>query len=174
MKNLLFFLLVLFLVACAYLWDKGKEFHEIRTEIEIDAPPEKVWAVLSDINSWHEWSPIVNDSSGDASLGSTLSITMIGEKEYQDGPEYHPIITHLDAPKVFHWQAVMMSGIVMTNDKVIELEGTSVGTRLIHKELFKGMIVPIFRNKFDENVPHMLNAMNEALKTRVENPAKVM
>jgi len=168
MRKILLFLLALFLVLCVYLWDKGKDYHVVQTEIEISASPEKVWAVLVDIGSWHEWSPIINDSSGDASLSSILSITMRGEKEYQDGPKYHPVITRLDAPKVFHWRAVMMNSIVMTNDKVIELEKTSAGTRLVHKELFKGMVVPLLSNKFDENVPHMLSAMNEALKARVE------
>lgn len=169
MKIFALILLALLLIGCAYLWSEGNETHEIRTEINIAAPPEKVWAVLLDINSWHDWSPIINHSSGDAVLGSTLSITMIGEKEYQDGPEYNPIITQLDAPNYFHWQAVMMARFVMANDKVFELEATPTGTRLVHKELFKGMIVPIFCNKFDENIPPMLNAMNEALKDHVEN-----
>jgi len=56
----------------------------------------------------------------------------------------------------------------MVNDKVFELEETSTGTHLVHKELFKGMIVPIFRNKFDKNVPLVLNAMNQALKEQAE------
>ena len=168
MKIFILFLLSLILVVGVYLWENGKETHEIRTEIDIVAPPEKVWAVLSDINSWYEWNPIVNHSTGDSLLGSTLSITMIGEKDHQDVPKYHPIITHLDAPNYFHWRAVMMAGFVMANDKVFELEATSTGTRLVHKELFKGMIVPIFRNKFDKNVPLMLNAMNQALKEQAE------
>lgn len=168
MKKLILFLLVLFSAAGMYLWDKGKDFHEVRTEIDIAASPEKVWAILADINSWQEWSPIINHSSGDASMGSTLSIIMIGEKEYQSGPEYNPIITHLEAPKALHWRAVMMMGVGLTNDKIIELEATPAGTRVVHKELFKGMLLPMFRGTFDRNVPLMLNVMNEALKLRAE------
>ena len=168
MKLFVLFLLVLLSAACTYLWDNGQELHEVRTEIDIVATPEEVWAVLSDINSWHEWSPIINHSVGDAELGSKLSIIMIGERKYQDGPEYQPIITHINAPVYFHWRAEMLAGFVMTNDKVFELQATSNGTRLVHKELFTGMLVPIFSNKFDENIPLMLNAMNQALKVRVE------
>ena len=168
MKMFMLFLLALLLFACAYLWSEGKETHEIRAEIDIAAPPEKVWAVLSDINSWHEWSPIINDSAGEFSLGSTVSITMMGEKEHQDGPEYHPIITRLEAPNYFQWRAVMLAGSIMTNDKIFELQATPAGTHLVHKELFQGMVVPIFGNNFDKNVPTMLKAMNEALKVQAE------
>jgi len=164
-----FFVVVFILVlgAGSYLWVKGKELQEIRTEIDIAAPPEKVWAYLSDIDTWQEWSPIINEASGEAAVGSTLTITMIG-REGQNGPTYQPNITHLVEPNYFHWRAVMMAGIIMTNDKVFELEETDTGTRLVHKELFSGMLVPIFSNNFEENVPTMLNAMNEALKKVVE------
>ncbi len=56
----------------------------------------------------------------------------------------------------------------MTNDKVFELEATNTGTRLIHKELFSGMFVPLFWSSVEKNVPSMLDAMNEALKLKAE------
>ena len=141
---------------------------EITTEIEISAPVTEVWAILTNIDGWAEWSPIINQASGDASLGSTLSITMIGEEEDKDGPKYDPVITILDKPKSFRWRAKMMAGFIMTNDKEFELEATSTGTRLIHKELFSGMFVPLFWSSVEKNVPTMLKSMNEALKIKAE------
>ena len=61
-----------------------------------------------------------------------------------------------------------MAEFVMTNDKVFELEATGSGTRLIHKELFSGMLVPLFWSKFETGVPPMLNSMNDALKRIAE------
>jgi len=141
---------------------------EIRTEIDISAPITEVWGILTKIDDWAQWSPIINQASGDASLGSTLSITMMGKEEGKDGPKYSPVITILDEPKSFRWRAKMMAGFIMTNDKVFELEETSSGTRLIHKELFSGMFVPLFWSSVEKNVPAMLNSMNEALKTKAE------
>ncbi len=168
MNKFVLLFLLLITAACLYLWVEGKELHVIQSEIEIAAPPEEVWAVISDVNAWHEWSPIINNSEGEAVLGATLSITMIGEKKYQDGPKYHPRITRLDAPYSFQWQAVMLLNGIMTNHKIFELQATHTGTRLIHKESFQGMVVPIFRNSFDRNVPTMLNVMNEGLKEKLE------
>ena len=140
----------------------------IKTEIEISAPPSKVWSILSDINNWQEWSPIIKESNGIASVGSELTITMIGKNEGENGPIYNPVITELDAPTLLRWRANMLNDFIFTNFKVIELKETNSGTRLIHKELFKGLLAPIFCDQMEEGVPPMLNTMNRALKELAE------
>lgn len=140
----------------------------VKTEIEILAPPEKVWAILTDIDKWQDWSPTINASQGEASMGSTLTITMIGKEAGKDGPKYSPRIIRLDEPNYFHWRAHMMAGFIFTNDKIIELEKTATGTRLTHKETFKGLMALLMRGQMDKGVPPMLNSMNEALKQLAE------
>ena len=170
MKKLFLSLLIFVLLASLILWARGKDMREIRTEIDIVAPPAKVWSLLTDIEGWHQWSPIINKSSGNAAMGSTLDITMIGEMsdlgdgKGKDGPQYKPKVTIFDAPKHFRWRAQMMAGFIMTNDKVFELEETTTGTHLVHTETFSGLMVPLFWGKVKENVPTMLNSMNSALK----------
>ncbi len=167
MKKIISLLFILILASGLILWTQGNSMREIKTEIEIAAPPTKVWSILTDFDNWKEWSPIINQASGVASLGSELSIMMRGE-DGKDGPKYAPVITSFDEPKFFRWRGKMMAEFIMTNDKVFELEETASGTRLIHKELFSGMLVPVFWNKFEKHVPSMLNSMNEALKTKAE------
>lgn len=140
---------------------------EIRTEITIGAPATKVWNTLTDFNKWKEWNPIVNQVSGPASLGSELSVTMRGDGG-KDGPKYAPVITNFDVPKLFRWRAKMMAEFVFVNEKVFELEETGSGTRLVHKELFGGMLVPLFWGKLNDTVPSMLNSMNDAVKRTAE------
>jgi len=62
----------------------------------------------------------------------------------------------------------MMFEFLFTNDKVFEFEETRSGTLLIHKELFSGMLVPLFWGYLNNGVPPMLNSMNEALKKTAE------
>lgn len=168
MKEILLIIAALLIVAGLTLWVKGNNMREIRTEIEISAPVAHVWGILTNIDDWVNWSPIINRSSGDAALGSVVSITMMSEEEGKDGPNYSPVITILDEQKLFRWRAKVLAGFIMTNDKVFELEETASGTRLIHKELFSGMMVPLFWSSVEKNVPTMLNTMNEALKTKAE------
>ena len=100
MKKAILVIIILILGIGAYLWEQGKEQHEIRTEIDIAAPPAKVWALITDIDAWQQWSPIINASKGVAAQGYTLSITMVG-KDGLDGPKYFPTITRFEEPHYF-------------------------------------------------------------------------
>ena len=145
---------------------------EVRTEIEISAPPEEVWKVISNISEWQNWSPVINKSEGSAALGTKVDITMCSKEEGKDGPKYSPVITKFDEPKSLHWRATMLVGFVFTNDKIIELEKTNSGTRVIHKELFGGLMAAMMASHMEEGVPPILNKWNEALKQKVENESK--
>ena len=140
---------------------------ELRTEIEIAAPSTKVWGILTDFDKWKEWNPIVNEIRGSASLGSKLNVTMCG-KEGKDSAKYTPIITRFEEPKLFRWRAKMMAGFLFTNDKIFELEEMGPGTRLIHRELFSGLLVPMFWSKMNQYALPMLKTMNDALKKIAE------
>jgi hypothetical protein len=168
MKKIIIVLIALVGAGITYLAIAGSKLQEIKTEIEISAPPAKVWSIISDINNWQEWSPIIKESQGTVSVGSELTITMIGKEEGKNGPKYNPIITELEQPNYLRWRAYMLTGFIFTNDKIIELEETSSGTRLIHKELFKGLLAPIFCGQMEKGVPPMLNSMNKALKDLAE------
>ena len=143
---------------------------EIRTEIEIAAPRSKVWSILTDFDKWQEWSPTVQNSGGSGAVGAKLSMTMCGKegKEGKPGPRYAPEITIFDEPKKLQWTATMMAGFVFTNGKIVELEETSSGTRLVHIETFSGLMVPMMWKHMETGVPPMLDAMNKALKDKAE------
>ena len=140
---------------------------EVKSEIEIAAPIEKVWNIITDINQWAEWSPIINQASGNTAMGETLNITMCGDKD-KESQNYSPVIIELDKPRCFHWQAKMVAGFIFTNDKIFNLEETTTGTRLIHRELFDGIFASVFCRNIEESVLPMLNSMNEALKNLAE------
>ena len=168
MKKIVIAFIALSFIGIIYLAIEGRKTQEITTKIEISAPPSKVWNIITDINHWHEWSPIINASQGDSSIGSKLSITMMGKEEGKDGPKYNPEIIELDKPKHFRWRAHMMAGFIFTNDKIFELKETKTGTLLTHTETFKGLLAPIFCGQMEKGVPPMLNSMNKALKEQAE------
>ncbi len=168
MKKIILVVLALAFVGIVYLSIAGRNMQQIKTEIEIAAPPSKVWKIITDIDKWQEWSPTINASKGDATVGSKLSITMMSKEKGKDGPQYNPVITQLDEAKYFHWRAHMMAGFIFTNDKIFKLEETSAGTKLTHIETFKGLVTPLFKGQMEKGVPPMLNAMNKALKELAE------
>jgi len=141
---------------------------EIRTEIEIAAPIEKVWDILMDFGQWEHWNPTVNRASGIASLGAKLNITMAGP-DGKDGQKYSATITTFEAPRSFRWRAVMVAGFIMTNDRSFELESIGEKTKLVNTEHFSGFMVSMFWSKLEGFVPDSLKSMNEALKAIAEN-----
>jgi len=168
MKRILIIFLAITLIGVTYLAIEGSKMQEIKTEIEISAPLSKVWSIITDINKWQEWSPTINASNGEVSVGSELSITMMSKEEGKDGPKYNPVIKELNEPRYFRWRAHMLAGFIFTNDKIFELEETESGTRLTHTETFKGLLVPIFGGQMEKGIPPMLNSMNAALKELAE------
>jgi len=47
---------------------------ELRTEIEIDAPPERVWDVLTDFGAYPEWNEFITSIKGEPTVGSRLLV----------------------------------------------------------------------------------------------------
>ena len=140
---------------------------ELRAEIQISAPIEQVWRVLTDFDHWKDWNPMVNQASGTASVPSKLKLTMRG-LDSKDAMKYEPIVLEVDPPKYLRWRATMMSGFMFTNDRVFELKAKNGGTEVINREEFSGLMVRLFWSKMNQFVVPMLEKMNKALKNKME------
>ena len=140
---------------------------ELRAAIQISAPIDKVWQVLTDFDHWEDWNPMVNQVSGNVSVGSKLNITMRGP-DTKDAMKYQPTLLEVNPPRSLRWRATMMSGLIFTNDRVFELKEKNGGTVFINKEEFSGLMVPLFWSKMNLFVVPMLEKMNKALKNKLE------
>ncbi len=47
---------------------------ELHSEIEIDAPAERVWRLLTDFASYPEWNPFIRSISGQPTPGERLEV----------------------------------------------------------------------------------------------------
>lgn len=166
LKKTLLIIIIAFIGLVIWL-SQGDNMQEIKTEIEISAPPEKVWGVLTDFNNWSTWNSTVTKTSGESALGATLNITMSDGKG-NDAQTYTAVITQFEAPKLLRWRAKMLAEFLFTNEKIVALEATEQGTKVIHRETFKGLMVKLFWGKMESGVPPILNTMNEALKKMAE------
>lgn len=140
--------------------------HRIVTEIEIDAEPKEVWEQLTDLNSFSEWNPFMIEGSGEVEVGARLKVRM--QQPGGSAMTFKPTVTEATAPETFEWLGRLVFPGLFDGRHRFELVPTPSGTRLTHSEDFSGVLVPLLRKSLDTRTRLGFEAMNQALKTRVE------
>lgn len=140
--------------------------HELRTEIEIDATPATVWAVLTDLAAYSDWNPFITSSEGTVSVGERL----VNRLEPPGGRAvtFKPTVTEVDAGRVFEWLGRLGLPGLFDGRHRFELVSHGDGTRLTHTERFTGLLVPLIKRSLDAKTLAGFEAMNTALKARAE------
>jgi uncharacterized membrane protein len=106
--------------------------------VDIRATPQRVWAVLSDVEGWPEWTASVSSierlDSGPLAVGSRARIRQ---------PRLPPAewrITSLDKGRGFTW-VTRAPGILVTADHVVEARRN--GSRATLSIEFEGLLGPL-------------------------------
>jgi hypothetical protein len=139
--------------------------HELRTEIDIAAPVEQVWAHLVDLPAWADWNPFIRSARGSAAVGERLSLRM--EPPGGRALTIGPTVTVVSAPTALEWLGHLGVRGVFDGRHRFDLVATDEGTRLVQKESFRGVLVRPLRRSLDRNTRAGFEAMNEALRRRV-------
>ena len=143
--------------------------HELRTEIEIDATPETMWSILTDLDRYCEWNPFVV-ASGTIAVGAKLSNRM--QPPEGRAMTIKPAVTVVEPDQIFEWLGHFGFSGVFDGRHRFELEALPAGgTRVLHSEKFQGVLVRLMRNTLDTQTKSGFEAMNAALKTQAEAAA---
>ena len=140
--------------------------HEIKTEIEIDAPPEVVWDVLTDLEQYPRWNPFITSAIGQPVLGERLTNRI--EPPGGKAMTFKPTVTAVDSGQHLEWLGRLGLPGVFDGRHRFELHAANGATRLVHGEVFKGVLVPFMRKSLDGQTRAGFEAMNTALKERAE------
>jgi hypothetical protein len=142
--------------------------HEIVTTVDIGAPPGKVWQVLVDFPAYALWNPFVRRIEGSPREGETLivSIQPMGGK----GMTFRPRVLRAVPDRELRWLGRVLVPGLFDGEHFFTLEPLDEGrrTRLMHGERFTGLLVPLLRKSLDRGTREGFQAMNHALKARVE------
>lgn len=140
---------------------------EIRTEIEIDAPPETVWEILTDIESYREWNPHVTRAKGDLREGESIEITVdrIGEKRRT----MRVRVSTVEPVRRLQWIGTVGSKWLFEGQHTFELDSRGDGrTRFGNHEQVSGILTPL---ALSDDPEQDYERMNRALKERAERRA---
>jgi hypothetical protein len=150
-------------------WKGFSAMKELRTEIRINAPAEKVWKILTDLDKYPEWNPFIHHAIGKAESGEKVDISFLNGKKDMT---LHCKITRLVPEKELSWEyKVMHPGLWYGEHSfTIEPEGEN-RVRFIDIEVFTGLLIPFLAKDIDTNSRRDFEAMDKALKQRAEESA---
>lgn len=139
---------------------------ELRTEIEIAAPPAVVWQVLTDFSRYGEWNPFLASVEGSLSVGSELQI-VVSPPETR---EYHIVakVVACEAERELRWRGNWGADFLFRGEHFFRLVPLEHGhTRFVHGEDFAGILVRWLGRRLTL-VARGFVFMNQALKRQVE------
>lgn len=142
----------------------------INTEIEISASAKNVWEELTNSADYSEWNPFVKHLSGDIEVGKRLNVTI--QSEGRSPMDFTPEVLVADESRELRWVGRLGFKGVFDGEHYFMLEETKRGTTILHHgEKFTGILAYPLLALIREDTLKGFEAMNQALKTRVETKA---
>jgi hypothetical protein len=143
--------------------------HELRTEIDIEAPPDEVWAALVDLPAYASWNPFITAATGTPEVGSRLTLRM--QPPGGRATTIRPHVTEVSTGRALEWLGHLGVRGLFDGRHRFDLLPTDGGTRLVQSEFFGGILVRPLRGMLDGRTKDGFEAMNGALRRRVLDAA---
>jgi hypothetical protein len=140
---------------------------EITTTIQINAAPEKVWAVLTDFENYPQWNPFIKFIRGNVGVGNNITVRI--EPPNAKGITFKPKVLSYTPCKEFSWMGKLFIRGLFDGAHTFKLTDNGNGTTtFIQSEKFYGILVPLFKKMLDVDTKNGFEQMNKKLKEVVE------
>ncbi len=143
---------------------------ELRTEIEIKAPAERVWHHLTDFGAFPDWNPFIRRIRGELRAGSRLEVFL--QASGTKGMTFRPTVKNVEPNRELRWLGHLGIPGLFDGEHIFEI--TPAGTdrvRFVQREEFHGLLVPLLRRSLDRDTRRGFEEMNGALRARAEGSA---
>lgn len=136
----------------------------VERETEIDADPEDVWDVLTAVEAYEEWNPLV--TSADGSIGADEQLRIRLEPPGGRSMSLRARVKIVEPAGRLVWIGrYLLPNLFDTRHEFI-IEPATDGVRFLQRGTFAGVLVPIFLS--EEAIGEGFEELNVALKQRVE------
>ena len=137
----------------------------IEKTLEIKAPPEVVWEVLTDFPKYGEWNPFVVECRSTLTPGEAMDmkVKLIGPAQRQ--VEW---MVETVPGKRFEYQMKPFPLGALRSRRSHDLEATTAGTRYRSYFRLEGWMMPLVRALFGKPIETGMRGMWEALQRRAE------
>ena len=136
------------------------------TSIDIDAPPDRVWSILTDFEAYPAWNPFITSIEGETRVGGRLKAQL--SPPNGKAMTFKPTVQVFEEGSELTWLGrVLMPGI-FDGRHTLRVEARGDGSRFIQRERFTGIISGLLMRFIGEDTEKGFHLMNEALKERAE------
>lgn len=144
---------------------------EIVTKIEINATAETVWEVLTDLNSFPQWNPMIRWAKGEIRPGTRLKVRFAPEGSKQHNFTLKLLI--VETNRQLRWLGYpRIPKFIDTEHYWIIERLTNEQTLLIHGAIIYGLLTPFSWKIFVRKTRVPFETMNLAHKRRAELKSK--
>ncbi len=144
---------------------------ELCTEIEIQATDEKVWQILTDFASFPEWNPFMRRAVCEPKKGAKLQVHI--QPSGASGMTIRPTVLKAEPKRELRWIGHLLIPGVFDGEHILTIEPTAEHrVRFVQREIFTGILVPLFARWLDTDTRRGFEEMNRALKERAEQERK--
>ena len=137
----------------------------IDTNVEIAAPPLRVWDVLTDFARFPEWNPFIVRIEGRPEPGARLRVEI--KPPGRSAMAFSPTVLAARAGKELRWRGRLLLPGVFDGEHAFELAERGDTCIFRQSERFTGLLVPLLGGALAAT-GRGFEAMNAALKKRVE------
>ena len=141
---------------------------EINTEIEINAPSETVWNLLTDTSKFPEWNPFIRRLRGELKAGQKLVVFI--QPSGARGMEFNPVVLKVEPNRELRWLGRLVFPGLFDGEHIFQIEPLSNGgVRFRQREIFSGVLVPLLKSSLEIDTRRGFNEMNQKLKELAED-----
>jgi len=142
--------------------------HEIKTEIEIESTPERIWSILTDFPAYSNWNPFVRSIEGSVEKGARLTVSI--QPQGGRAMTFRPTLLVATPNQELRWLGHFLFSGIFDGEHYFQIMPTLPSrVRFIQGEKFSGLMVGLAKSNLDGGTKSSFIAMNHALKTRAES-----
>ncbi|PKG32839.1 SRPBCC domain-containing protein [Methanoregula sp.] len=140
---------------------------ELYSEIAIRSTPERIWEILADFSRYPEWNPFIRSIRGDLVPGGNITAEL--RPPGSAGMTIRPVLVKVDPPQELRWKGHLLITGLFDGEHVFEIRPLDNQSSLfIQREIFSGILLPLFETMLKGGTARGFAEMNKALKEQAE------
>jgi hypothetical protein len=142
--------------------------HEIKTEIEIESTPERVWSILLNFPEHRQWNPFIRSIQGSAEKGERLTISV--QPKGGRTMTFRPTVLTATPNQELRWIGHFLLPGSFDGEHYFQILPLSPDrVKFVHGEKYSGVLVRFAKSLLDRDIKAGFMGMNQALKVLAES-----